>query len=112
MFARYGPMTVIFARFFNVLRQLNGIIAGTARMDWRRFLLFNALGGALWVLVWTSIGLYLGAHGAYVARLLHRLGYLGVVLGGSALTGIVVFIYRREIIAGTVKIFTAKTKGG
>jgi membrane protein DedA with SNARE-associated domain len=112
VFVRYGPMTVIFARFFNVLRQLNGIIAGTARMDWRRFLLFNALGGALWVLVWTSIGLYLGAHGAYVARLLHRLGYLGVVLGGSALTGIVVFIYRREIIAGTVKIFTAKTKGG
>jgi membrane protein DedA with SNARE-associated domain len=111
VFARYGPMTVIFARFFNVLRQLNGIIAGTARMEWRRFLLFNALGGALWVLVWTSIGLYLGAHGAYVARILHRLGYLGVVLGGIALTGIVIFIYRRKIVAIVAKIFTPKTKG-
>ena len=29
MFSRYGPATVLFARFFAVLRQLNGIVAGT-----------------------------------------------------------------------------------
>jgi membrane protein DedA with SNARE-associated domain len=49
VFARYGSATVAAARFVNVLRQLNGIAAGTIGMDWRRFLLFNALGGALWV---------------------------------------------------------------
>ncbi len=49
VFARYGPLTVAFARFFNVLRQLNGVVAGTLKMDWRRFLLFNALGGSGWL---------------------------------------------------------------
>jgi membrane protein YqaA with SNARE-associated domain len=50
VFARYGSLTVAFARFFNVLRQLNGVVAGTLEMDWWRFLLFNAIGRALWVL--------------------------------------------------------------
>ena len=49
IFAKYGPATVAFARFFNVLRQLNGIFAGTLEMSWWRFLAFNAFGGALWV---------------------------------------------------------------
>src|SRR5262245_35538316 len=52
VFARYGAATVIFARFLNILRQLNGIVAGTLGMPWRRFFLFNALGGALWVATW------------------------------------------------------------
>ena len=51
-------MTVVFARFVNVLRQLNGVVAGTVRMDWRRFLAFNALGGTLWVLAWTVAGFH------------------------------------------------------
>jgi membrane protein DedA with SNARE-associated domain len=52
VFARYGAATVVFARFFNILRQLNGIVAGTLGMPWRRFLMFNALGAALWVATW------------------------------------------------------------
>ena len=37
VFLRYGSTTVVFARFFSVLRQLNGIMAGTLGMNWRRF---------------------------------------------------------------------------
>jgi membrane protein DedA with SNARE-associated domain len=46
MFARYGPLTVGFARFFPILRQLNGVVAGTLVMEWRRFLR-RALGAGL-----------------------------------------------------------------
>ena len=46
-FAHYGPEVVILARFFPVLRQLNGIAAGSADMDWQRFLIYNALGALL-----------------------------------------------------------------
>lgn len=56
-FDRFGPAAVAFARFFNVLRQLNGIVAGTAGMAWPRFLVCNALGAALWVGVW-GLGAY------------------------------------------------------
>jgi membrane protein DedA with SNARE-associated domain len=58
MFSRYGPATVLFARFFAVLRQLNGIVAGTLGMPWLRFLLFNAIGAALWVGAWVFIAAY------------------------------------------------------
>lgn len=60
--ARRGGPIVVVARFIEGLRQLNGIVAGTARMPWREFLLFNAIGAALWAGVWTSVGYLAGSH--------------------------------------------------
>ncbi|HVB47910.1 MAG TPA: DedA family protein [Burkholderiales bacterium] len=59
-FAHYGPEVVIVARFFPVLRQLNGIAAGSAGMDWKRFLPYNALGALLWVGAWSTGVYYFG----------------------------------------------------
>ncbi len=98
-FVRYGPMTVAFARFFNVLRQLNGIVAGTVKMEWRRFLAFNALGAALWVLVWTMAGFYLGRHGTHIAVVLHKLGFLGAIFAAIALMVILALVFGRRIFA-------------
>jgi membrane protein DedA with SNARE-associated domain len=95
VFARYGSAAVGVARFFNVLRQLNGVVAGSLAMPWRRFLLFNALGGAAWVLVWTAIGYFAGTHGADMAALLHRLGYAAV--GLALVAALAVFIYVRYV---------------
>jgi membrane protein DedA with SNARE-associated domain len=61
-FARYGGAVVASARFIEGLRQANGIVAGTIRMPWPRFLAFNALGAALWVGVWASVGYLAGDH--------------------------------------------------
>ncbi|MGO9882252.1 MAG: DedA family protein [Solirubrobacteraceae bacterium] len=61
-FERHGGKVIIVARFVEGLRQANGIIAGTAGMHWARFLLFNAIGAALWVLVWASVGYFAGSH--------------------------------------------------
>jgi membrane protein DedA with SNARE-associated domain len=51
-FTRYGGGLIIIARFFDGLRQLNGIAAGLLEMPWWRFTLYNALGAALWVGCW------------------------------------------------------------
>lgn len=61
-FERHGGKIIVVARFIEGLRQANGIIAGTTGMHWARFLLFNAIGAALWVAVWTSIGYFSGSH--------------------------------------------------
>jgi membrane protein DedA with SNARE-associated domain len=61
-FDRYGGVVVAGARFVEGLRQANGIIAGTIRMHWLKFLAFNALGAVLWVGVWASIGYLAGGH--------------------------------------------------
>jgi len=61
-FERHGGKVIVVARFIEGLRQANGIIAGTTGMHWARFLMFNAIGAALWVAVWTSIGYFSGSH--------------------------------------------------
>ncbi len=61
-FSRYGGIVVTVARFIEGLRQANGIVAGISEMAWPRFLAFNALGAALWVAVWTSVGYLAGNH--------------------------------------------------
>src|SRR5215470_12434200 len=43
-FTKYGPGVVVAARFVEVLRQLNGVVAGISRMRWQRFVVFNAIG--------------------------------------------------------------------
>jgi len=95
VFARYGPLTVAFARFFNILRQLNGVVAGTLKMDWWRFLLFNALGCALWVLTWGLAGFYLGEHVADITRLAHGLGLVGAIIVAILVIGAAIFAFRR-----------------
>ena len=61
-FNRYGGRVVAIARFVDVLRQANGIIAGMSEMRWKKFLAFNALGAALWVGAWVNIGYFAGEH--------------------------------------------------
>lgn len=71
-FRRNGGKIVAIARFVDGLRQLNGIVAGIARMPWRRFLVFNALGAAAWVGVWTFIGYFAGGHLTTIYQEFHR----------------------------------------
>lgn len=61
-FDSHGGKVITIARFVEGLRQANGIIAGMTGMHWRRFLAFNALGAALWVGVWCSVGYFSGSH--------------------------------------------------
>lgn len=59
-FARRGSVVILFARFVVVLRQFNGIVAGTLEMQWWRFVILNAIGAALWVGFWGGFAYVLG----------------------------------------------------
>jgi membrane protein DedA with SNARE-associated domain len=61
-FQRHGAWIITVARFVEVLRQANGIVAGTTGLRRRRFLAFNAPGAALWVGTWVSLGYLAGNH--------------------------------------------------
>ena len=50
---RHGGLTVFWARYIFGLRTIAGPLAGVLGMEWKRFLMFNALGAATWV---TAIG--------------------------------------------------------
>jgi membrane protein DedA with SNARE-associated domain len=53
LFRQRGAVIVFGARFVVLLRQLNGLVAGSMAMPWHRFFVANALGAAAWTAVWT-----------------------------------------------------------
>ncbi|AZY48257.1 DedA family protein [Bordetella avium] len=59
-FRKRGVYVVMGARFVVVLRQLNGLIAGSAGMPFHRFLAANIVGALAWTAVWGA-GPYLVA---------------------------------------------------
>ncbi len=52
MFESKGIYVVATARFVVLLRQLNGIVAGSMKMNPMHFLAANVIGAAGWTLVW------------------------------------------------------------
>ena len=95
-FQRYGGVVVVVARFFEILRQLNGVVAGTVGMTWWRFLAFNALGATLWVGLWGLGVYYLGRHMEQVHAVLKRLEPYVVTVGVLALVGVIVYLFWRR----------------
>jgi membrane protein DedA with SNARE-associated domain len=59
-FERHGGKIIVIARYIEGLRQANGIIAGITGMRWRHFAVFNAIGAALWVGTWVTLGYLAG----------------------------------------------------
>lgn len=72
LFARYGAVTVFFARFIFGMRIIAGPMAGVLRMHWRKFALFNFLGAAVWVTAISTVGYLFGQHWARLERDLKR----------------------------------------
>jgi membrane-associated protein len=72
LFARYGAVTVFFARFVFGMRILAGPMAGVLRMPWRKFVIFNFLGAGLWVTVIAGVGYLFGQHWGRLERDLRR----------------------------------------
>ena len=59
-FERYGGRAIILARFVPIVRTFITAIAGVARMDFRRFMIFTAIGGVIWAVGVTLAGYFLG----------------------------------------------------
>lgn len=60
-YEKYGALTIILARFTPVVRTFAPIVAGVSNMDYRKFMLFNLIGGVLWAGGITYLGYYGGA---------------------------------------------------
>ncbi|GGY95079.1 membrane protein [Streptomyces olivaceoviridis] len=59
-FEKYGPKSLVLARFVPVVRTFTPIIAGVSGMKYRSFLTFNVIGGVLWGAGVTLLGSWLG----------------------------------------------------
>ena len=93
---RHGPLIVVVARFVVVLRQLNGIVAGTTGMPWPTFLLANALGAALWVGVWTTVAYKFGHSTDIIPFIWHHLSAAMAIGMPLLLVGLAILHLRRR----------------
>ncbi|WP_371536269.1 VTT domain-containing protein [Streptomyces sp. NBC_01023] len=59
-FEKYGPKSLVLARFVPIVRTFTPIIAGVSRMNYRSFVTFNVIGGTLWGVGVTLLGAGLG----------------------------------------------------
>ena len=59
-FNRYGARAIVLARFVPIVRTFITATAGIGRMDFRRYIVFSAIGGFIWAVGVTLAGYYLG----------------------------------------------------
>jgi membrane protein DedA with SNARE-associated domain len=94
-FDRYGGWVIVFARFVVILRQFNGIVAGTLGMHWLHFLALNALGAALWVGFWGMLAYWLGKGAMTYVDELHQYMPELAAMAAILIIGGAFFLWRR-----------------
>jgi membrane protein DedA with SNARE-associated domain len=89
-FRRFGTWLILFGRFFDGTRQLDGLVTGSARMPWPRFFIADLVGSAAWVSVWV-LGLY--TLDQRTASLHQVLAYLNPWVAGAVFVVLGVTLY-------------------
>ena len=93
-YAKHGGKTVLLARFTPIVRSMAPLLAGMGDMRFRRFMVFNIIGAALWVLSVTLIGYYFGNSVPGVDR--YIVSFVVVVMLGSLIPPII-HVWRDEL---------------
>ena len=55
-YERYGGKTIVFARFFPIIRTFAPFLAGVGKMRYARFFVFNVFGAFLWIIFFLGGG--------------------------------------------------------
>lgn len=79
-YEQHGPKTIILARFIPIVRTFAPIVAGVGQMNYRLFLLYNIVGGALWSFGLVGLGYILGSTIPHVDQYLTPIILLIVVI--------------------------------
>ncbi len=59
-YEKYGPMTIVIARFMPIIRTFAPFLAGVGRMGYVRFSMYNAAGSIAWVALFSLGGFFFG----------------------------------------------------
>jgi membrane protein DedA with SNARE-associated domain len=98
LFARHGAKAVFFGRWIAGLRVWASWLAGMTSMPWRRFLVWNALGGVGWAVCFGLLGYFVGTAASHVVERVGLAMAIVVASGLLAAYGLVRWRLRRRAV--------------
>jgi len=99
-FERHGGKTIILARFLPIVRTFAPFVAGVGSMNYSRFLIYNVVGGCIWVLGIVTAGYMLGEN--QFVKDHFELVVVGIVLV-SLVPSTVAYLWNRYVARQVVK---------
>jgi membrane protein DedA with SNARE-associated domain len=96
-FARYGPPTVLMARFVSGLPVAAAFCAGMSHMPWRMFFLYNATGAVLWAATVSSLSYLFGQSWVALERWMGRAGLVAMITVAVGLVGVALLCHARHL---------------
>ena len=105
-YEKHGGKTIILARFIPVIRAFAPIVAGIGLMRYKKFVIYNLVGGVLWAITIPLLGYYLGSVIPDVDKYL--LPVIGLIIVASVLPALHHALVDAEIRASIIKRFRRK----
>jgi len=93
-YERHGGKTIIIARFMPFIRTFAPVVAGVGKMQYRRFVAFNVVGGIGWVFSMTMLGFLLGKHYPPITKQIDKL--IIVIIFVSLLPAMISYLLNRK----------------
>jgi membrane-associated protein len=95
-FDRYGARALVLARFVPIVRTFLPPVVGTSSLPYRKFVLWNAIGGVAWTLILVLAGFWLGR----IPVIANNVDLIAVLIVAVSVLPIVVSLVRRRRTAG------------
>jgi membrane-associated protein len=96
-YEKHGSKTIVLARFMPIVRTFAPVVAGAAMMNYRRFWIYNLVGGIAWIWSMLLAGYFLGSQFPGVGKHLEKVILIVIFL--SILPGIISWLRARKAAA-------------
>ena len=93
-YTKYGGMALIISRFTPIIRTFVPILAGVGKMNYRKFFIYNVVGGILWVSSISLAGYFLGKTVPNIDH--YILPIIGAIIILSAIAPIMGYLQHRQ----------------
>lgn len=94
-YSKYGAKTLLVSHFIPFVRTFQPVLAGAAKMPYKRFLLFDIIGDALWAIAVPLMGYYVGSRIPGIDKYI-QLVLIGVILLSAGPTIYHILLQRRK----------------
>ena len=94
-FNRHGKSSTFIGRLIPGIRHLISIPAGLAKMDVKQFILYTALGSAIWHIILAALSYYLYKQQDLLYKYMHELSFIFLAFG-ALFVGYLIWKYRRN----------------